>query len=189
MATVKLPVLTVQQIDEALGRIHDGLRKYCWIQTNFKECDVSEDRLFQTRFNGFYKVRKPDQWRGRYYELMQKAKRDGISFATALRELKKQTGNIEASFASKLVATLDPTKPVIDTFVLHNLGLRLPYYNAPNRESRVIELYERLSQRYDALLASPTGQQICEKFGDRYRWARITEQKKVDLVLWQLRDK
>jgi hypothetical protein len=42
-------------------------------------------------------------------------------------------------------ATLHPSAPVIDSVVLRNLGLRLPPANAPDRMSRIVELYSRLS--------------------------------------------
>ena len=181
--------LTEKEIDEGLAKIRYGLRKYCWIQANLQKCDVSKDHDFQTRFNDFYKVRRDARWRGRYYELMQKAKGDGITFAKAVRALRDQTGRIEASFASKLVATLDPAKPVIDKFVLGNFGLRLPYHNASNREPKAVEVYKQLCKEYEALMSSSIGHMICDKFRNRYPWAEITDLKKIDLVLWQIRDR
>lgn len=38
--------LTEKQIDKALGKVCDGLCKYCWIQANFQKCDVSKDQIF-----------------------------------------------------------------------------------------------------------------------------------------------
>ena len=64
---------------------------------------------------------------------MQVSKAQCINFPEALRALRERTGRLEASFASKLVATLDPNKPVIDKFVLSNFNLRLPYHGAANR--------------------------------------------------------
>lgn len=167
--------------------IEDGLRKYCWLQANVEECDVSTDYVFQTRFNDFYKVRRAAQWRHRYYKLMQASKGNGITFATALYELRDQTGRLEASFASKLVATLDATKPVIDRFVLNNFGLHLPDYSMSNREARTIDLYEKLCSSYAAMMGSPVRDMICDQFRERYPWADITDLKKIDLVLWQMR--
>jgi hypothetical protein len=181
--------LTEKKINESLAKAHDGLCKYYWIQTNFQKCDVSRDRDFQKRFNGFYRVRRNAWWRSRYYKLMQKAKNEGISFAKALRALRDQTGRIEASFVSKLIATVDPSKPVIDKFVLDNLGLRLPYHNASNRESRTIEVYRQLCAKFEELVSGSTGRTICEKFQELYPWAKITDLKKIDLALWQIRDR
>ncbi len=120
---------------------------------------------------------------------MQKAKEKGITFPQALGALRDATGRIEASFASKLVATLHPTMPVIDKFVLGNFGLCLPYYNSSNRETKTIEVYDRLCKDYDVLTGSSQGLMIREKFSLRFPWAEITDIKKIDLVLWQIRDR
>jgi hypothetical protein len=119
---------------------------------------------------------------------MQKAKEKGITFRKALSVLRIQTGRIEASFASKLVATLDPTKPVIDKFILHNFSLRLPYYKASSRESKTVDVYDKLCCEYEVLMSNPKGRMICDKFKHRYPWAKITDLKKIDLVLWQIRN-
>lgn len=58
--------------------------------------------------------------------LMPRPKREALPFHDVLRALHHATGRWEASFASKLVATFDPSKPMIDAVVLTNVGLRLP---------------------------------------------------------------
>ena len=180
-------VLTENEVYEALPKVLEGLRKYCWLQDNFRRCDVSKDRGFQRKYNDFYKVRRDADWRRHYYELMEKAKIQEIPFPEALRALRERTGRIEASFASKLVATRDPNKPVVDKFVLKNFGLRLPYHYAANRESRTIEVYEELCRRYAHLMGRSVARMICENFARMYPWAKITDLKKIDLVLWQTR--
>jgi hypothetical protein len=179
--------MTEEQVDDALGKIQDGLRKYCWIQANFQECDVSKDHGFQIRFNDFYKVRRDAKWRDCYYRLMQNAKQDGITFPEVLHALADQTKRIEASFTSKLMATLDPTKPIIDRFVLENFGLRLPSRNTINRESKTVDIYNQLCINYGILMSNRHGRMICDKFKQRYPFAEITDLKKLDLGLWQIR--
>lgn len=126
--------LTESIIDGALSRIETGLKRYCWIQENVHACNVSRDYVFQNRFNAFYKVRRGSDWRRNFYTLLEASKASGITFDHALHLLLEQTSRFEASFASKLVATLHPEKPVIDQHVLRNFGLRLPL--GRNRENR-----------------------------------------------------
>ncbi|MBI3681041.1 MAG: hypothetical protein HY235_11675 [Acidobacteria bacterium] len=181
--------LTENDVGEALGKIEPGLLKYCWIQANLHSRDVSTDDDFQRRFNDFYKVRRDAPWRGEYYRIMQAKKGQGIAFAEALQALRDRTGRLEASFASKLVATIDPTKPIIDKFVLRNFSLRLPYHQASNRELKVTGVYNQLCSNYEVLMGSSIGRLIREEFLHRYRWADISDLKKIDLVLWQIRDR
>jgi hypothetical protein len=96
-------------------------------------------------------------------------------------------GRVEASFASKLVATLDPSKPVIDKFVLKNFALRLPRRGSPDRENKTVDLYHDLCGKYSDFIQSQTGVMIRELFDRRHPGSGISELKKIDLVLWQIR--
>lgn len=118
--------LTKEQIDCALLRVEDGLRKYLSLQDSLENVDVSKDQDFQKRFNHFYRIRRNRNWQSQFYKLLQEKKKKGVAFAYALKTINRNTGRLEASFASKLVATIHPDKPVIDKFVLDNADLKLP---------------------------------------------------------------
>src|SRR5690606_33727520 len=122
----------------------------------------SRDAVFQRRFNGFYRVRRDAEWREEYFRLMEESKAGGVHFTHVLRTLHAATGRYEASFASKLVATLAPTQPVIDRFVLENFDLRLPYPYQKGREMRILQVHAELCAKYGALLASDVGGLMCE---------------------------
>lgn len=186
-ASASMAILSVADVDGALPRIEAGLRKYCWIQDNFLQCDVSRDRTFQKRFNGFYKVRRNAEWQRHYYQLMDAAKQHPQTYAETLHALRQATGSMEPSFASKLVATLDPEKPIVDKYVLSNFGLRLPYHNAVGREYQTVQVYAELCRRYEALMGTPIAGVIYRRFAEAYPWAHISDLKKIDLVLWQTR--
>jgi RHS repeat-associated protein len=132
-------------------------------------------------------LRRGSQWRSVYFGLLESAKAKGIDFPGALKEINCRTGRIEASFASKLVATLDPSKPVIDRFVLEHFELRLPRWGLSDREARTIDLYYDLCYKYRAFIQSPTGMMIRELFDSRHPCSEVSELKKIDLVLWQIR--
>lgn len=180
--------LTEYDIDKTLVKMEKLLRKYCWIQEQVKRCDITRNVEFQKMYNGFYKVRRNAEWRRHYYELMEMAKNRLLGFGEVLRELKSLTGRLEASFASKLIATLDPSTPVIDKFVLGKFSLKLPYSYKKDRESEINLIYSQLSQKYEELMIQPISNIIREKFDRVYPWAKVTDLKKVDLVLWQIRD-
>jgi hypothetical protein len=179
--------LTEPQLGRALDRVAPALEKYLWIMDHVRGCDVSTDATFQRRFNGFYRVRKSATWQAPYYALMERAKAEPLTFAEVLRALHEQVGRIEASFTSKLVATLDPWLPVLDQIVLQHLGLRMPAAHEADRLAKTCTLFEALCERYAALLASPEGRLICQRFQQRYPHAELTDVKRIDLVLWQHR--
>jgi len=88
---------------------------------------------------------------------MARAKREQLPFGIVLEVLRDATGRVEASFASKLVATVDPSQPVIDSVVLKNLGLRLPWAKAPDRTAQVCNLHRKLRALSLEFLATETG--------------------------------
>jgi hypothetical protein len=180
-------MMTEADIDKALLKVEKGLRKYCWIQEQFHQNDVTTNREFQKAYNGFYRVRRNADWRAVYYSLMEEAKTREIGFQKVLLELKRRTGRLEASFASKLVATLYPDRPVIDKFVLEHFALSLPRHYETGRELKAVRVYEILVKKYMEFMSKSIARAICVRFVAKYPWADITDLKKVDLVLWQSR--
>src|SRR5262245_59963745 len=150
--------------------------------------DVAHDRGYQTAFNAFYPVRRGAAWRSAFFALLQQEKSRRQPFAKVLGALHAATGRVEASFASKLAATVDPDKPVIDSFVLKNVGLRLPPPGAVEvRLVRVEQLHERLGSMYAEFLDTETGRYLVERFGEAYPEQAVTRVKMLDLGLWQTR--
>lgn len=177
-------------IIEALEATGNGVAQYFSIQQRFKEVDVLQDLEFQRQFNTYYRVRRNPVWQQHYYTIMQEMRQKGpdILFAEVLDRIHYLTGRYEASFASKLVATIDPTKPVIDKHVLANLGLRLPgYAHRETRRDRIVEFYEQLNNSMRQILDSELGGFITNQFTKMHGDLSFTEIKMLDFVLWQSR--
>jgi hypothetical protein len=186
--------LTRRQIDAALPKVSKGLEKYLRIQAAISTGPtVAISRDFQRAFNGFYKVRKNQAWQKNYYGLLAaevgKQKEDRSSFGQILAHLRKSTARVEASFASKLLATVDPQQPVLDKIVLSNIGCSLPYSGKKNRLETIVLLHRKIAECYRAYLKTPDGKYLVANFKKCYPKANITEVKMLDLVLWQTRNK
>jgi hypothetical protein len=179
--------LDKENIRNILPRIRKGLQQYVAIQSRLNSVDVSEDVDFQKMFTAFYRVRRNKEWRTKYFSILQTAKRERIDFREALKQIHQQTGRIEASFASKLVATIDPRLPVIDSIVMHNVGVKLPYYGAKNREEIIVRRHAELRELLEEYLKTPEGKSLVTEFRSMYPYAQISPQKMLDFVLWQKR--
>ena len=180
--------LTPPQIDAALPQVGKGLQQYLWLQSKVAEQrDFYEDLEFRRHFNGFYRVRRGPMWQDAFYELMGRAKREQLQFSAVLLGLHGATTRYEASFASKLVATVDTAKPVIDAFVLKNVGLRLPRTAAIDRAERICHVYGELISIFATFLSGESGRYLVAAFNRAYPSATITREKMLDLVLWQTR--
>ncbi len=137
-------ILTKADIETALPRVAAGLKKYQWLQAQRDTCDLRSDPEYRKRFNGFYRVRRGQDWQDKFYDLLERKKGQTVPFAELLDSLHRTTGRFEASFASKLLATIDPNMPVIDSVVLRNLNLRLPASSSRQRSARIHEIHSRL---------------------------------------------
>lgn len=175
-------------VNHAIERVQQGLTKYQLIMDRFHQVDVTTDVQFQKSYNGFYRMRQRNSlFYERYFAFMESNKTGPLSFAETLRYIHQELGRVEASFSSKLVATINPNLPIWDTVVLNNLGLSAPKSHRKNRISEIITLYEEIIVWYQSYLQSPDAKKVIEQFDEFYPNARISDLKKIDFVLWQIR--
>ncbi len=86
-----------------------------------------------------------------------------------------------------MVATINPNFPVWDEHVLNNLGLKKPADGTKNRIEKNIELYNSIVKWYVDFLPTYDAKRMIKLFDARYKTANITDTKKIDLILWQMR--
>lgn len=172
----------------ALSKLERPIEKYLWLQQTLNEPgDLRKNAEFQRRFTAFYRVRRNQEWRKYYFGLLEKERRHSDGFSHVLQKLRDKTGRIEASFASKLVATVDNNQPVIDSIVLKNVRLRLPAWNARNRFKTICGIHSSFVRCYRAFLKSEGGEFLVRSFREKYPEADVSAVKMLDFVLWQNR--
>ena len=172
-------------LEEALSRSL-GLPRYIEIMAG--NPDKSE---FQRMFNGYYKVRRNEDWQKEYYAIFTEAKKnpENYTFERILRKLHEKTRMIEASFSSKMLATIDPSKPIWDQYVLKNLGLQLKGKDAESKLKNAIDLYSKIEDWYNSYLNSSEGKENIKVFDLMLPdYAAISNIKKIDCLLWAHRE-
>ncbi len=77
---------------------------------------------------------------------------------------------------------------MIDKLVLRHFGLSLSARSSvKEKQERAIYVYEHLCREYYILLNSDLGELIGRMFNSMYPNSEISELKKLDLVLWQMK--
>lgn len=178
-----------------LIKVKRGLKQYLNIQRSVHLTPVNKDVLFQEIFSNFYKIDpfRDKEWKDKYFNLFEMCKNKNPDFEGTLRIFYKNTGEIEASFISKLVATINPDLPVIDKIVLNNLSLYSNYQKINRSEDKslrilsVVDLYNELNTELIVFLKTKGGKNLYNRFIDEYPYSHITKIKILDLILWQLR--
>lgn len=180
--------MNVKQILQQTRR-NIGLDKYANIMKSFREVDVAKNGEFQKLFNGFYRVRRDVQWQKIYYAIMEKGKTEVLSFEQILRNIYDKTGRVEASFVSKLVHTLNADMPIWDKFVLQNLGLKMPICSGEQKLQNAIRIYQEIVLWYKKAWSINKINEKIREFDDiftEYKW--FSKTKKIDFLLWQMRE-
>lgn len=163
-----------------------GLAKYKAIMDNVNPLND----VFQKKFVSFYKLRGLDKDKLRkFFMFFDKCKKNkwDLSYDKILDELKKITERVEASFASKMLATLDDSKPILDQFVLKYLGLEIEGSSPDDRLQSVKKIYKEIDDWYGKFLKSSEGKSCVRFFNEKFPdYKSISDVKKIDCFLWRL---
>ncbi len=176
---------------ECIEMLYDKLSIYKYIQDNLQQCDVSNDANYQKAFKNFYRVRRNNKWRKDFFSILEQEKNNQeIRFDNILCQVYRKSGKVETSYCSKLVATIDPNRPVWDTFVLNHLKLLKPSYN-PKRQKQIANccnVYLQIEQWMTKSINQQCFKQWVLLFDQSFpQFICFTDIKKLDLFLWQYR--
>lgn len=165
-----------------------GLDKYQFIMEQVNKTDISIDAEFQRIFNGFYIVRRNEEWRKAYYEYFESVKKGTPTFTSILIHLYECTGNIEPSFSSKMLATIFPDKPIWDRYVVQNLNMELKGRTKQERLENAMVLYTDIERWYADFLQTDKAKECIEVFDHVMPdYKHISSIKKIDSILWSIR--
>ena len=166
-----------------------GLKKYVYLLERLRKTDVSSDIEYQSVFELFYVVRLRDgAWMDAYFKILEREKHnEAVCFESVLREMRCLTGRVEASFSSKIVATIDPDQPVWDRWALQNLNLNKVYGRSSDRKyvDRCVDRYAEICKAPKAIVQQGARFRKWSAMLDRHckEYKGFTEVKKLDLLL------
>lgn len=186
-----LTSLTLKQINNIIPKIgQKNLDTYIWLQKNLYKCDVSKNRKYQRTFNGYYRIRRDKKWQKFFYDLFEFKKNKHPDFGLILLILwtRVRPRRFEVSFSSKMMATINPNLPIIDSVVLKNLCFNSVTGQTYNKWNEVDRLYKKIQKNYCKFLVSKKGKYLIKQFKKHYPDKKISEVKMLDFVLWTIRD-
>lgn len=168
-----------------------GFDSYTKIMELFRDNSVNlstDVDGFQKLFNGYYRIRRNEAWRTQFYDYFESIKtQTNIDFDTIIDELYGRTkGNIEASFSSKMLSTICPDMPILDSRVLTNLSLEIKGTKDKKRENAKV-VYEEICSRYSEYEKNPNCKKAVEIFDELFpNYLGLSVTKKIDFFLWAL---
>ena len=182
--------INVDTMREKLRDKDTNMRTYLKLMEWARSCDVTKNSEFQKKYKGFYRVRRNNDWSRPYFEFMESHKVTGSIFEDVLNHVFDTTGKVEGSFSSKLLATINPHKPIWDKLVLDQLSIRKPVQGQKNKQKQIKEslaTYSKLENWYTNYLETPNAKEVITLFDEMYPFAAImTDVKKIDWALWSM---
>lgn len=196
--------------------VREGAKPETYLRIMGMRSDPTDSRFRQT-FSGYYSVRRADSWKEFFFDQFEPYEQRPIEECTfgnaasqpnndfalddILQKLFEREGArgrhfVDLSFASKMIATIDPSMPIWDGQVetaLRNasknaLGLRRIEGNPDKRRATAVKNYERLCAFYEEAFKKGLGGECVELFDEALpAYAdRIPPVKKMDFILWAL---
>ena len=167
------------------------LEKYCWLEENLYKCDLSTDTEYQRRFVHYYRMRfVSKEYRRAFFNLFEQIKNDqSTSFEEIARELYLVDEKHEFSFISKMLHTINTSRPIYDSQVNAALKLRTYQLDFEKRLKKDKEILDRISDQYRVLMSSPEVIELETEIDSKISPKTISSEKKLDFILWALGDK
>ena len=192
-----------QNIDLILGSVNEDLdiHTYLTLLNIFQNVDVAQDAEFQSKYCRYWRLfgaGLSQNFRSAYFELMEGLRGRPIpSIGEVTRILYDVPSNksgrktLQFSFASKLLHTLDPHRPIYDSMVATFYRFMVP---APNKSFDVrlqsfLSFYGFLIIEYKKVLSNGLIQRAIAHFRHRFSVPdEYTDEKIIDTLVWRAMD-
>lgn len=152
-----------------------------------KTLDKTFDDDYKKNFNAYYGVRRNEDWRKVYYTFFKKNKNNkNIIFEEIIRYLHNnpKVQNIEPSFSSKMLATINPDKPIWDKYVLEAFDLKQKKKEDVEKIEEAIDIYKQIEDNYKELLKNKEVQETIKQIRKILKEDKLTDTKILDYIIW-----
>ena len=189
-----LPRLRTKAIATLAARTPCPVATYRTILKSVGEVDLrsGDAEVVRRRFNSFYGVRRNAEWRATFYASFEAAKASQLPpaglFAKIVQAIHADTGRVEASFVSKLVATVNPQAPIIDSVVRKWFSTVVEPPEFSGDVEVVVGYYRWLEGVMTEAAATGAGKLWSDEFEAQFPTPTgerpITPVKRLDFLIW-----
>ena len=185
-----LAKLIVQRKGDILSKFDDKMMEtYRWLQEELYRRNVAVDQEYRRKFSGYYRMRFVSQeYRDAFFSVFEKIKNEPeTSFQDVSYCLYGVDQKHEFSFISKMLHTINPHKPIFDSQVCEVLQLHRTYQSSLEGKVRQDEdALSNIAKVYSEIRTSAEVRKILAQMDDFTPGYRMTDEKKMDFILWAL---
>ena len=178
--------MSIELSAQEKAKLCNGIKQYLSLKKMLARCGKNAIlcECFQKKYDGFYRVRRDQDWREHYFKWMYEYFDTNPSFEevlTALNSFEKTGGKIEASFASKLLHTLNNDLPIWDSKVM----AKMKQFGVVKKTTfhsikECVDAYESICEWY----RSSNAKNYVDCFNSEFKNEDISDTKKADFILW-----
>jgi len=183
----------VQSQDEILKQLEESVPVYDFIQKEFAKGDVLRNPIFMFVFTAYYRLDRAGlspEMKTRIFELLDVGEGDIRTIVEDLSHYKTAKGQntVQFSFATKIVHTIRPDRPIFDSHLGRLLGLRVQGKNLKEKIDSCKNVYNSLQRAVEAIRDHHEIKDIIGKFRSRFQVApaEISDEKITDFLLWSV---
>lgn len=167
---------------------------YLFIQKEFAKGYIVNNKDFKRVYGNFYRLTMAGltlEWKERYFEILEGKKSDLKKILNELYEIPNRKGqnSIQFSFATKLIHTIDTTKPIFDSLVGAMLGQRAKGKTKEEKIQSCIDIYDILQDVFHTCLGDNALQEILRAFRAKFNLSGerdMSDEKIFDFLIWGL---
>lgn len=192
-----------QNIDRILSNVDEDLDVgiYLTLLNKFRNVNVAVDTEFQDKYCRYWRLfgaGLSQNFRSIYFEIMEglRGKPDPrteevsrLLYEVPSNRLGKKT--LQFSFASKLLHTIDPHRPIYDSMVatFYRFAVPVPTKSFEVRLQSFLSFYNFLVTEYKNVLSNGTMKQSIVDFRQRFSLSdEYTDEKVIDTLIWLAMD-
>lgn len=180
----------INETDVNWKNISIGVDKYLSIMNDLHEVNVSSTKgeSFRKRYCNFYRMnRRSIEFKKSYFKIFENFKiKNTDDFDLVLDKIAETNNRIEASFSSKMIASINANKPLWDSIILSNLEIKLSKYSSSyERSVKIKQVYKELEGNYKNFLKTKSAKNWLNLFDKKIGKTSISNTKKIDFIIWQ----
>jgi Fe2+ transport system protein B len=171
----------------------ESVAVYSFLKDEYAKGDILHNLVFQFAFRSYYRMDGAglsDELKHRFFELMAKKQTNLETILSELHKIPTLKGKntMQFSFATKLMHTIDNSKPIFDSKIAHVTKIRPKASDEDTKIRSCVEAYESLEKLYETLDKDPKIKGVISKFRSRFSVdeKNVSDTKVLDFLLWSL---
>jgi hypothetical protein len=173
---------------------HESVEVHKYLMQRFISTNAVEDLPFQFLYRSFYRLDNAgltSEYKTAYFKILEEERRNKAPDIKAILHKfkgfknKKGQENVQFSFATKLLNTINSAYPIYDSEVASVFGYRRPVEQEFNKKVDLYLLqFQHIRETYEKILSESLLTPAIQLFDIKFKDHNLSEMKRLDFIFW-----